>query len=635
MTRKRALTLVALLLVLAVAFTAYRVAILAVDEDVRATLATERRHRSAAARPSSLHGTPPAEVEVTSARHLEPVRLSAATVRHDPTAPIGTLAGTVVAFASSAPIASATLTFAHDDHTMAIESDADGHFVFAAPELGTYTLATASAEGFLPFAPEWGHSPVRFEARPGVHVEGLVVYLVNAVETVATVVRGDGSPRGTVPVAGAEVRIRGGETGERALMPLASRLVSDAHGEVRFVAPDDALLEASHPVYGRGRAVLDTAAQLTHHMTVRLVRDSDTSARDAQRIAGIVVDDHGEPIDGALVVGTLALRPGSADAQLHASLEGQTDDEGHFALEGADDGVYQLITTAAGHARNRLAGVRAGAEDVVVRMGAEATLRVRVVDSAGAPVAATTVLVERVTGPMTTETLGVVSSYDAEGSVDVAGLEPGPCRVVASAPGYAPSAPVDAVARSGAPTVVVVRLTRGGRIVGRVVSAGPRGAPIEGARVTLEGRLGSGPSAVPLETSALTDHAGAFLLAGVVPGLHSIVAWAEAHHGRIRSGLQLAADAELDAGTIDLTPLAEGEHPQLELAGIGAVLAAEGDALVIGQVLDGGGAAAAGLVIGDGIVEVDGVPVVDLGFGGTIERIRGPEGGVVPLSAEI
>ena len=45
----------------------------------------------------------------------------------------------------------------------------------------------------------------------------------------------------------------------------------------------------------------------------------------------------------------------------------------------------------------------------------------------------------------------------------------------------------------------------------------------------------------------------------------------------------------------------------------------------------GGGAAEVGLGPGDAVVAVDGTPVLELGFAGTIERIRGPEGTWVRL----
>jgi len=83
--------------------------------------------------------------------------------------------------------------------------------------------------------------------------------------------------------------------------------------------------------------------------------------------------------------------------------------------------------------------------------------------------------------------------------------------------------------------------------------------------------------------------------------------------------------------SIDLTPVEDGGVPRIELVGIGAVLSGRGDALVIGQVMPAGGAAAAGIAPGDRIVGVDGVRVVELGFEPSIQRIRGPEGSAVLL----
>ena len=80
-----------------------------------------------------------------------------------------------------------------------------------------------------------------------------------------------------------------------------------------------------------------------------------------------------------------------------------------------------------------------------------------------------------------------------------------------------------------------------------------------------------------------------------------------------------------------LTPTKPGQEPRVELVGIGAVLAAKDDVLVVGKLLPGGGAEAAGLAAGDAIGAVDGVPVAGLGFEGSVQRIRGPENTSVVL----
>lgn len=54
--------------------------------------------------------------------------------------------------------------------------------------------------------------------------------------------------------------------------------------------------------------------------------------------------------------------------------------------------------------------------------------------------------------------------------------------------------------------------------------------------------------------------------------------------------------------------------------------------MVIVELVEGGGAQLAGLVVGDGIVEIDGKRVTDLGIQGALERIRGPAGTAVLLA---
>ena len=84
--------------------------------------------------------------------------------------------------------------------------------------------------------------------------------------------------------------------------------------------------------------------------------------------------------------------------------------------------------------------------------------------------------------------------------------------------------------------------------------------------------------------------------------------------------------------TIALTPLAEGEEPKVELVGIGTALSADGDALRVNQVFPGSGAEAAGIVVGDHVTAIDGVPVGPLGIEGAIARIRGVAGTTVSVT---
>jgi carboxyl-terminal processing protease len=62
------------------------------------------------------------------------------------------------------------------------------------------------------------------------------------------------------------------------------------------------------------------------------------------------------------------------------------------------------------------------------------------------------------------------------------------------------------------------------------------------------------------------------------------------------------------------------------------VIAAEDDGLQIRQLVPEGGAADANLRAGDVIIAVEGIAVIELGFEGALQRIRGPEGSAVTLT---
>ena len=101
---------------------------------------------------------------------------------------------------------------------------------------------------------------------------------------------------------------------------------------------------------------------------------------------------------------------------------------------------------------------------------------------------------------------------------------------------------------------------------------------------------------------------------------------ADGHHARIVTGVDVPDGGLAGPVEVKLTPLAAGEEPRVELAGIGAGLERRGrGGLRITVVFPGGGAAEAGLLAGDEILSVEGAPVAELGMAGAVDRIRGPE----------
>lgn len=499
-----------------------------------------------AAQPAGGHATRPAPSPALPAarpaRRQAPITLTPAVAGPDPDAGNGVLAGRVVDWGTGRGVDGAELVFSQGGDGITVRAGGDGAFAFAAPEPGRYRLAVASADGYLPYAPAWNRSPIEVVARPGVRIEGIVVYLSPAVDYTGVVLDPSGKP-----VAGATVHLLGADTGERALSPMPDTFHSDAHGEFHFHAPDYAVLEAVHADYAAGRAVLDGDAQITHRLEIHLGSGADSSfARD-------------EPPRGkARIIGRV-----TAGAKPVAAFT---------AVAMKRDGVAERVVASG-------------------------------------------------------------SFFDGEGRFELDGLVPGDYIVRAMAYGYARSEarPAQAVEDPGSADEVEIVLPRGGTLVGTVVDAKTQ-KPLGKARVTVEGGFGEGASALPTSSSAVTDDDGSFELSGLPPGAASVVAAAFQHNSRIVGGLQVSDGARLGPITIALTPLAEGEKPKIELAGIGAVLSAADDGLRITQLIEGGGAADAGMAVGDVITAIDGQPVLELGMNGAIQRIRGVVGTTVTLS---
>jgi membrane-associated protease RseP (regulator of RpoE activity) len=172
---------------------------------------------------------------------------------------------------------------------------------------------------------------------------------------------------------------------------------------------------------------------------------------------------------------------------------------------------------------------------------------------------------------------------------------------------------------------VEIRLSQGGRVAGRVTDR-VSGQPISGARISLEGESVGALSVLDAGTAAFSGPDGSFLLGGLPSRTSSIQVSADGHHARIVGGIDVRDGAVSGPVEVRLSPVAEGEDPRVELAGIGASLERRGRSVLrINGVVPGGGAAEAGLAPGDEVLAVEGRPISELGFGGAIDLIRGPE----------
>jgi hypothetical protein len=586
---------------------------------LRASLAPPAVHSPA--RTASRIPRTAGEVEAWRLDEASPIQLNRGASAQDTTAIAGSLRGHVLSSATGQGIGGAELSFEFARGATSIRTGSEGAFRFEPSEIGTYRLASVTADGFLPFAPEWGRSPITFNARAGERIEEVVLMLSPAVEYVGVVLDPDDKPVGS-----AEVRLLNAAEGVTALAPLPDRFTSDDRGEFRFRAPEGAWLEANHPSFSPGRAYLGRYALASRRLEIHL--SALRPSVELESIAGRVLDPQGTPIEGASV--SVRSRGRRRQGRFHPDVRSNPD--GQFQITDLWPGEYDLKASYPGYAPARADSTPSGSSSVVLKLSLGSRLSGTVRDAATrAPVAAFTLSLQRVYGPLSRDAFNSVAFMDGQGKYEISGLPPGNYAAIVAGYGYSPSAEAIFTNEEGpSDQVIDFDLKKGAELFGRVVDR-KSGAALAGAQVYLEGQLSSA-SVISLLSSTVTDSAGRFELRGLGDGLRSVMVSAEGHHTRIVSGLEFENGQRLGPVELDLTPTAEGEEPTLELTGIGAVLMARNDVLVISELMPGAGAAQAGLVVGDEILSIDGRSVLELGFNGAVQHIRGPEGTCVPMT---
>lgn len=525
-------------------------------------------------------------------------------------APGGRLAGRVVNWATGDGVAGAELTFTGDAGASTVRSRDDGGFELAPPAPGRFTLTAAAAPGFLPYAPELLHSTVHVALARGQAVRGITVFLVPALDYRGRVVDAHGAP-----APGAHVRLLGTPAGEQMIDRLDTEWTTDRDGRFTFHAADGAVLEATRGD-ARGWAQLDGDAEITRQLTITL---GDAPARDAT-ITGRAIDAGGAALADVLI------RASPADqGPTRSTAFATSGPDGSFTLRGLDRELYDLEAEAEDHAPAALAGVPGGSRDVTLTLDAGLAIAGQVVDGNGAPAPAYTLLVFRHDG-VARRLIVARSLVDPRGRFEVR-VPAGSYELIASAPGWAPSAPTRAAAGA---TDVTLTLSTGATLRGTVVDAASQ-RPIGHARIAREASSG-GASIQPANAGTLSQPDGTFELTGIPPGALSVTITATGFNARIESGMTASDGATLGPLTVALTRLAEGEQPSTELVGIGIVFTADGDDLRVTRIIAGGGAEAAGIVVGDRVTAIDGLPVAPLGVDGAVSRIRGTEGTTITVT---
>jgi PDZ domain/Carboxypeptidase regulatory-like domain len=515
---------------------------------------------------------------------------------------------------TGAPIPGAELTFAAPQGALSSRTGPDGAFRFVPPGPGSYQLAAVLAEGHVPFGPDWGQSPIRFVSPLPPGAPELVVSLEPETRFRGKVEREDGSP---VPEAMVTLRVAGG--GGPALASTERKWTTDAQGEFRGTAPEDAVLVARREGFLPAMATVKRAR--TALQLVRLVlKAAPEGAAGEQRLAGQVVDGAGVPVPGATV--TLGAGRGRGPlgwALLPAAVS--TDADGRFAFTGVPE------TTSWAQARTADAvsdptGVHPGQTDAVLVVKPGGILSGRVLYSDGRPAPSFALKVSRQrrwpeTPPVT------LSVVDPDGRWELRGQRSGAYLLEAAAPGAAASGPVRVELPSGSRVEKEIRLRRGHHLLG-VVRDGRTRAPVARAEVALE--ASPAEEAVLARSDVFTSEDGRFELDGLPEAPATVTVDAEGYNRKL---VTLAAGrGEVE---ILLRAVPSGQEPATDLVGIGAVVNRGDQGIVLGAVVPSGGAALAGLAEGDVILRIDGSAVTDLGFAEAVQLLRGEEGSVVRL----
>ena len=346
---------------------------------------------------------------------------------------------------------------------------------------------------------------------------------------------------GSVPVAGAIVRAD--PDTPRFRRPVRP-VVTDAQGryEIAGLDPGSYRVTARHKDFAPG---VVPAVSVERGGDVQVDVTLDKGAALSGRL---VTGPEPQAVAGRVFVQELDGQ--RAPDALREVLRAEAGADGRFRLESVPAGAHALAVTAPGYASKRVevqvspAAREVNLGDVELETGL--TIRGRVRDRAGLPIGGATVVAN---AARRMPDRSVRATAEADGTFVLAGLEPGPQRLSATASGYAG---IMRPSEAGAEKLDLV-LSPAGSIAGTVVDDG--GRPVELFNVNAqpaeaeanEGIVMRGPGYHEFNASD-----GRFLLDDLAEGTYVVEATAAERASGHVSAVKVAAGATTDVGTIRL-----------------------------------------------------------------------------------
>jgi hypothetical protein len=347
---------------------------------------------------------------------------------------------------------------------------------------------------------------------------------------------------GNAAVAGAIVRA---DLDMPRYRPVVRPVVTDALGryEIAGLDPGSYRVTARHKDFAPG-VVPAVAVDRSGDVRVDVTLD-----RGAVVVGRLVTGPEPQGVAGRISVQEVDGQ--RAPDSLREILRAEAGSDGRFRIEAFPAGSLALAVMAPGFASKRVevqvgpAAREVNLGDVELERGL--TIRGRVREHAGLPVAGATV-VASLARPMPNRT-SVRALSEADGSFVLAGLDPGPQRLFASAPGYAgtsrPSEP-------GAEKVEMI-LSPAGSVTGAVVDDG--GRPVEAFDINAQPVEEEHAEGLILRSPGFREVSapdGRFVLEDLGEGTYVVEANAQNRASAHVSGVKVAAGATTDVGTIRL-----------------------------------------------------------------------------------